>query len=174
MGAVLVVLFGRAQLFIGFDLLRQTVERAALWLRGHRARGVIDSVGEERDSDSHRVYRPTVEFATATGELRRATLADTVTGRPRVGTRITVVYRPDDPEHVDAVGIAKGIGSLIVFPIVVVVGAAAVVLPIAYLLGLDGVRSWGEQAIGATIDWLEKTLGAPLGWVRDVLLDRFG
>ncbi|UGT62198.1 DUF3592 domain-containing protein [Nocardia asteroides] len=173
-GAAATVLFGVAQLFIGFGILRQTVERAVLWLRGHRARAVITSVGEERDSDSHRVYRPSVEFTTPTGEPCRVDLADTTTTRPRIGARITVVYRPDDPGHVDAVGIGKGIGSLVAFPILVVVGAAATVLPIAYLLGLDSVLSWSEQAAHEAIDRLGEAIGGPLGRVRDVLLELFG
>ncbi|WP_378610712.1 DUF3592 domain-containing protein [Nocardia jiangsuensis] len=173
-GLAMTVLFGVAQVFIGFGILWETVERAVLWLRGHRAHAVIAAVGEERDGDSHRVYRPTVEFATSTGELRRAALADTVTVSPAIGARLTVVYRPNEPEYVDAIGVAKGIGSLLLAPILVVVGAWIAALSIAYLLGLDGVRLWAEQALGDTFDWLERTLGGPLGWVRDVLVDWYG
>ncbi|MFC8527326.1 DUF3592 domain-containing protein [Nocardia sp. NPDC057227] len=173
-GAAAVVLVGVGQLFIGLGILRQTIERATLWLRGHRARGTITSVGEERDSDDHRVYRPAVEFTAATGELRHLALSDTVPSRPRIGARITVVYRPDDPEHAAALGIAKGLGSLIVFPILVLVGVASIVLPVAYLLGLDGVLSWSEQATNHTLDRLGETLAGPLGRLRRFLVDRFG
>ncbi|MBH0779672.1 DUF3592 domain-containing protein [Nocardia bovistercoris] len=173
-GLVVVVLFGVAQFSIGVGLLRQTIERAVLWLGGHRARGTITSFAEESDSEGHRIYRPAVEFTAATGEHRHIALADTVMSRPRVGARITVVYRPSDPEHVDALGIAKGIGSLVAFPILVVVGVAAIVLPIAYLLGFDGVLTWSEQAAGDTIDWLDETLGGALGSLQEVLAKWFG
>ncbi|MFC8044829.1 DUF3592 domain-containing protein [Nocardia sp. NPDC057353] len=172
--AAAVALFEVAQLAIGIAIFRQTIERATLWLRGHRARATITSVGEERDADSHRAFRPIVEFIGATGKPRRIALAETVTSRPHIGARITVVYRPDDPEHVDALGIAKGLGSLVVSPILVVVGVVAIVLPIAYLLGLDGVLSWSEQASSATFDWLEEALDGPLGRLRAVLSDWLG
>ncbi|MGX1810322.1 DUF3592 domain-containing protein [Nocardia sp. NPDC055321] len=163
-----VVLFGIGQLVIGFGLLRQTIERALLWSRGHRARGVITSVAAERDSEDHRVYRPTVEFAGPAGELRRGAVAGTMAARPRIGARIVVVYRPNDPEHVDALGIARGIGSLIAFPILVVVGVAATILPIAYLLGFDAVLSWSERTFIDMLDRLESALDGPLGWLRDI------
>ncbi|MFC3963113.1 hypothetical protein [Nocardia jiangsuensis] len=156
MGAAAVVLFGAVQLSIGVGVLRQTVERATLWLRGDRTRGVITSVTAE------------------TGELRRIALADTVPSRARIGAPITVVYRPDDPERVDALGIANGLGSLIAFPILVVVGAAAIVLPVAYPLGLDGVLSWAQQVVGDTSGRLEDALGAPLGRLRRVLVEWLG
>ncbi|TCJ95702.1 uncharacterized protein DUF3592 [Nocardia alba] len=173
-GAAAVVLFGVGQLFIGIAILWRTIERATLWMRGHHARATITSIDEESDSEGHRIYRSTVEFLAATGEPRRIALADTVTGRPRIGARITVVYRPNDPEHVDALGIAKGVGHLIAVPILVVVGVAAIVLPIAYLLGLDGVLAWSEQALADTIDRLDKAISGPLGRLQRLLMDWFG
>lgn len=54
--------FGMAMIYIAFHGVRETWERVSLWMRGHRARGVIVSVDEKRDSDSKPVYCLTVEF----------------------------------------------------------------------------------------------------------------
>ncbi|WP_153342406.1 DUF3592 domain-containing protein [Nocardia aurantia] len=140
--SALVFGFGIAMLLIAFGIVRETLERISLRLQGHRATGVVVSVAEEKDSDGHPEYRPTVDFVARTGERKVAPLAYPVRTRPRTGGRIAVLYRPGDLGHVVPTGIGRGILHMIFFPILVVSGLAAMGISVIMLLGLDNVPLW--------------------------------
>ncbi|WP_288049725.1 DUF3592 domain-containing protein [Nocardia sp.] len=136
--------FGTAMMYIAFHGVRETWERASLWMRGHRARGVIVSVDEERDSDSKPVYCLTVEFIGRDGERRVVSLPDRVYARRRTGERMVVVYRPGDLGHAVALAPGRRVLSVVLFPILLAVGAGSFVFAVAYLLDFDSVTLFGR------------------------------
>lgn len=122
--------------------LWQVLERIRLLVLGHRATAVVDTYSEYPVGEDRYNFTVTVDFVTRTGQRRVVELLNAVSTRPRMGGRMTVVYRPDQPDYAAALNPVGAVLTIAAAPFLLLLAATVTPIFASVLFDVDVSPLW--------------------------------
>ncbi|UGT63825.1 DUF3592 domain-containing protein [Nocardia asteroides] len=120
----------------------QVVERVRLLVLGHRATAVVHSYDEYPVGEDRYHFTVTVAFVTEAGQRRVVELLDAVSLRPRMDSRMTIVYRPDDPDFAAASNLVGAVLTVLSAPFFLLLAATVTPMFASMLVDVDIAPMW--------------------------------